>query len=204
LANELGVSILFDATIIPMMDGGLAPVALNIDDDAREEYYRDPAVMTSLESACAPPTSPGEELMNGHSCGAGFTGCYISPQGDVMPCVQFPLVCGSLRQSSFLDIWKSAPQFLEIRNIKNRDLDTCSSCSNLSSCARCPGLAFKEGNMRGPSIQNCQDTYAQTRVPTPLFPAPSGAAVRPSGQFVPLASLLQEPRDAGYNQPAGY
>ena len=207
LADDLGVRIQFDATIMPRLDGGQAPVALNIDADAREEFYADPAVAVHLEDACAPPTPPGEELLNGHSCGAGFTGCYITPQGDVMPCVQFPLVCGSLRHNSFLDIWTSAPEFLEIRGIRNRDLDTCGSCSSLSSCKRCPGLAFKEGSMRGPSIQNCQNTYVQTQVPTPLYPvAASGAAHHrspaPSGQFIPLAALL--PAAGSYRESAAY
>jgi len=208
LADELGVRILFDATITPRMDGGQAPVALNIDADTREEFYLDPAVTASLEDACAPPTPPGEELLNGHSCGAGFKSCYITPQGDVMPCVTFPLVCGSLRHSSFLAIWKSAP-FLQIRGIRNRDLDTCSSCSSLSSCHRCPGLAFMEGNMRGPSIQDCQNTYAQTKVPTPLYPAaPLGSAPlrgpAHSGQFVPLAALLPAAGDRSYRESANY
>jgi radical SAM protein with 4Fe4S-binding SPASM domain len=209
LADDLGVRILFDATIAPRMDGGLAPVALNIDADAREEFYMDPAVTASLEDACAgPPTPAGEELLNGHSCGAGFTSCYITPQGDVTPCVTFPLVCGSLRQSNFLAIWKSAP-FLEIRGIRNRDLDTCGSCSSLSSCHRCPGLAFTEGNMRGASIQDCKNTYAQTKVPTPLYPvaAPGPAPLRGptrSSQFVPLASLLPAAGDGSYHESACY
>jgi hypothetical protein len=36
------------------------------------------------------------------------------------------------------------------------DLPTCSSCGFVSSCTRCPGLAFMEGNMRGPSSADCE------------------------------------------------
>jgi len=93
-----------------------------------------------------------------------------------MPCVQFPLVCGSLRRSRFLEIWRS-PQFAEVRGIRNRDLDVCGSCSSLSSCDRCPGLAFQDGNMRGASRQTCENTYSRTKAPTPLYPVatPDGA-----------------------------
>ena len=31
-------------------------------------------------------------------CSAGHTACYVSPYGDVYPCVQFPLPSGNVRQ----------------------------------------------------------------------------------------------------------
>jgi radical SAM protein with 4Fe4S-binding SPASM domain len=209
LAEELGVKIQYDATIIPMMDGDRTPVSLNISPAERAEFYTDPAVAIGLGDDCTPPAPAGEELLDGHSCGAGHLRCYITPQGDVTPCVQFPLVCGSLRTSSFSEIWKSSPQFAEVRGIRNRDLHVCSSCSSLSSCDRCPGLAFQEGNMRGPSLQTCENTYSRTKIPTPLYPAtdlaPAPRRHSPvSSQFVPLAALLPAPRDGAYCDPAAY
>jgi radical SAM protein with 4Fe4S-binding SPASM domain len=208
LAKELGARIQYDATIVPMMDGDRAPVALNLSPEERAEFYADPAVRSGLADDCAPPAPDGEELLNGHSCGAGHLRCYITPQGDVTPCVQFPLVCGSLRKNSFLEIWRS-PQFAEVRGIRNRDLHVCSSCSSLSACDRCPGLAFQEGNMRGASRQTCENTYFQTGVPTPLYPA-TGLDSTPqrhppvSSQFVPLAALVPAPRDGAYRDSAAY
>ncbi len=196
LAEELGASIKYDPTIIPMMDGDRTPVSLNMSAAERAEFFADPLVGLALEDTCSPPA--GEELLNGHSCGAGHTGCYISPQGDVTPCVQFPLVCGNVRQRRFLEIWRS-PQFDEVRGIRNRDLHTCSSCSHLPTCDRCPGLAFQEGDMRGAGLQNCENTYSQTKIPTPLYPAQQTTRTRRStapGQFVPLAALAPARRDA--------
>ena len=209
LADELGVRIKYDATIVPMINGDRTPVSLNISPAERAEFYSDPAVLIGLEDACAPPTPADDELLNEHSCGAGHNGCYISPQGDVMPCVQFPLVCGSLRRSSFLEIWRSSPQFAAVRGIRNRDLHVCSSCASLSSCSRCPGLAVQEGNMRGAARQDCENTYFRTKVPTPLYPAralDSAPQRHPpvSGQFVPLAALLPAPRDGAYRDSAAY
>ena len=207
LADELGVRILFDATIVPRLDGDRAPLAMNIEEDAREAFYRDPIALANIEDACAPADPSHEEVLNGHSCGAGYHSCYITPQGDVTPCVQFPLVCGSLRKSSFLDIWKSSEGFRQVRGRLNRDLDTCGSCSGLSSCKRCPGLAFMEGNMHGPSVQNCQNTYAETGLPTPLYPPASPASARhrdvsAGGQFVPLAALASATRATPYSGSA--
>jgi radical SAM protein with 4Fe4S-binding SPASM domain len=208
LAEELGTSILYGATITPMMDGDWAPVSLNIPPAERAEFYADPVVQMALGDDCTPPAPAGDELLDGHSCGAGHLRCYITPQGDVTPCVQFPLVCGSLRQNSFQEIWES-PQFAEVRGIRNRDLHVCSSCSSLSSCHRCPGLAFQEGNMRGASRQDCENTYCRTKVPTPLYPATDLVpAPRPhssvSGQFIPLAALRPAPRDGAYRDSAAY
>jgi AdoMet-dependent heme synthase len=209
LAEDLGVRIMYDATIVPMIDGDRTPVSLNVSPAERAEFFADPAVLIGLEDVCARPAQADDELLNGHSCGAGHNGCYISPQGDVTPCVQFPLVCGSLRSSSFLDIWRSSPQFAEVRGIRNRDLHVCNSCASLSSCSRCPGLAFQEGYMRGAAHHDCENTYSRTKVPTPLYPAASldSAPQRHmpvSNQFVPLAALLPAPRDGAYRDSAAY
>ena len=41
-----------------------------------------------------------------------------------------------------------------------------SSCVHGSSCTRCPGLAYMEGNMLGPSIQDCEKSFARTGIPS--------------------------------------
>ena len=54
----------------------------------------------------------------------------------------------------------------EVRSIRLKDLTTCTSCTHVSNCSRCPGLAFMEGNMRGPSSQDCEKSFARTGVPS--------------------------------------
>jgi hypothetical protein len=54
----------------------------------------------------------------------------------------------------------------EVRSIQAKDLTVCSSCSHVSSCTRCPGLAYTEGNMRGPSTADCEKSFYRTGVPT--------------------------------------
>ena len=53
-----------------------------------------------------------------------------------------------------------------MRSITLGDLGTCSSCSHSGSCTRCPGLAYMEGNMRGPSSQDCEKSFVRTGVVT--------------------------------------
>ncbi len=79
-------------------------------------------------------------------------------------CVQFPLPSGNIRQQRFLDIWQNSKQLNEVRSITTRDLPVCSGCDHAGSCTRCPGLAYMEGNMRGPSTQDCEKSYARTGI----------------------------------------
>jgi hypothetical protein len=78
--------------------------------------------------------------------------------------VQFPLPSGNVRRQRFMDIWRHSDQLNEVRSITARDLPVCSGCDHVGSCTRCPGLAYLEGNMRGPSTQDCEKSFARTGI----------------------------------------
>ena len=120
----------------------------------------------NADEFCAPPPAPDEESMASLPCSAGHTACYVSPYGEFYPCVQFPLSCGNVRQQRFIDIWRDSEQLKEVRSIRLRDLSSCSQCAHGSTCTRCPGLAFMEGNMRGPSTADCEKSFARTGIPS--------------------------------------
>ena len=61
--------------------------------------------MGNVGEFCAPVSTVDDNVLEGYSCSAGHTLAYISPFGDVFPCVQFPMPCGSLRKQSFREIW---------------------------------------------------------------------------------------------------
>ena len=166
LAKELGADYTLDPTITPMMDGDRSIVSLGIGQADLRQVFRTPELVGDVLEACAPPPAVGDDTLDGLPCSAGHTFCYISPYGDVYPCVQFPLPTGNVRQQKFLDIWKHSPQMNEVRSIHGRDLPTCSSCAHLGTCSRCPGLAYMEGNMRGPSTQDCEKSFARTGIPS--------------------------------------
>jgi radical SAM protein with 4Fe4S-binding SPASM domain len=166
LAKELGVNYTLDPTITPMMDGDTSVLSLRIPGEQLPEIFNNPALVENQEEYCAPPKPPSEEDLEGYSCSAGHAFCYISPYGDVFPCVQFPLPTGNVRQQKFLDIWNFSPQLKEVREIRIKDLPVCSSCSHATSCSRCPGLAYMEGSMRGPSTADCEKSFYRTGVAT--------------------------------------
>jgi AdoMet-dependent heme synthase len=165
LARELGVSYVLDPMVTPKMDGNTSTLAFRAPIWALQDAMHDPELARKNEecdSSAVEPHDIGEDL----PCSAGHNSCYISPYGDVFPCVQFPLPSGNVRHQKFLDIWQNSRELQQVRSIRNKHLSTCSGCGHMASCSRCPGLAFMEGDMRGPSTADCQQSFARTGVPS--------------------------------------
>ncbi len=164
LASELGAQCIIDPTITPMLDGDRSVLGLNISEAALREVLQNEEQAGRAEEFCAPAQDGDAQELNSLPCSAGHTACYVSPHGDVFPCVQFPLPCGNVRHMKFADIWRDSPQFKQLRPIRLADMPACSQCVHGTTCTRCPGLAYLEGDMRGPSYQDCEKAYAKTGV----------------------------------------
>jgi radical SAM protein with 4Fe4S-binding SPASM domain len=181
LAARLGVECAIDPTITPHMSGDRSLLALGISGDELRQAFNDPSLVGSDTAVCPPGCGASDpEALDAAPCSAGHTACYVSPYGDVYPCVQFPLPTGNVRRQTFLDIWRGSPQMVEVRAIRVRDLTTCPECAHVGACTRCPGLAFMEGSMRGPSSLDCAKSFARTGVPSAGMLATAAAA------FIPL------------------
>ena len=194
LAGELGVAYTLDPTITPKVDGDTSILALRIPGSGLKQIFDNQELVGNVEEFRAPPPAPGEDIMEGFPCSAGHTACYISPYGDVFPCVQFPLPSGNVRRQKFLDIWRDSPQLKEVRSIRARDLPTCSTCAHVGTCTRCPGLAYMEGNFGGPSSadSDCAKSFQRTGIPSAnmLNRSRAGSAA-PLIQIQSLANSLQ-------------
>ncbi len=164
LAKELGVHYTLDPTVTPKIDGDMSLLSLRPPAGKLQGIFHNPDLVGNVEEFCAPPPAPGEDVMEGYPCSAGHTACYISPYGDVFPCVQFPLPTGNLKKQKFIDIWNGSPELDEVRSIRAKDLPVCSTCSHVGTCTRCPGLAYMEGNMRGPSTADCEKSFQRTGI----------------------------------------
>jgi radical SAM protein with 4Fe4S-binding SPASM domain len=196
LAAEMGIRYEVDATITPMMDGDRRIVALNMDGGRLAAIMHDTTLLgDQAERLLAAPSGPTplDEAYKTLPCSAGHTACYVSPYGDVFPCVQFPFKVGNVREQPFIDIWKHSPELNEVRAIRVSDLDGCSSCVHGSSCTRCPGLAYLEGNMRGPSIQDCEKSLARTGVPSYNLLRKQGAGGGPQPSSAPAHAQTVHP-----------
>jgi AdoMet-dependent heme synthase len=161
LAEKLGVPYVLDLTITPMMDGNEAPLAHRVPVSSLLPVMQDPTLhackpQPSAEATRAMqdyPAAIGSAVSSGIEsaayedlpCSAGHNSCYISPYGDVFPCVQLPQAAGNLRRERFSDIWYHAPKLERLRGIRESQLPVCSRCEIRCYCERCPGLALMEG-----------------------------------------------------------
>lgn len=166
LAKSLGMACTHDPTISPMMNGDRSILGLNVDARTLARVLRDLDLVGRTEEFCQPPEGPLDEsnALEMLPCSAGHTACYVSPYGDVYPCAQFPLLSGNVRTARFADVWRNSQQLKDVRSITMNHLQGCLTCVHGSNCSRCPGLAYLEGNMRGPSTQDCEKAFARTGV----------------------------------------
>ncbi len=89
---------------------------------------------------------PLEEARQKTTCGTGTVACYISPYGDVYPCIQLLISMGNIRDRAFKEIWE-APSDLrrKLEQIQSYgDLPDCKTCEYVQLCNRCHGLAYLE------------------------------------------------------------
>jgi radical SAM protein with 4Fe4S-binding SPASM domain len=181
LAEKIGVPYILDLTITPMLDGSEGPLAHRIPASSLLPVMQDSAL-----NACKPQPTPeaarsmkyypapiGSAVSSGIEssayedlpCSAGHNSCYISPYGDVFPCVQLPQAAGNLRRERFSDIWYHAPQLERLRSIRESQLPVCSRCEIQSYCARCPGLALMEGgDLLGAYERACELAEQEARL----------------------------------------
>ncbi len=157
LAEKLGVPYMLDLTITPMMDGGDGVLGLRSsaaellqvlqDQNLNSRASTPPEAATEAAFATGSATSSGIEsgAYDDIPCSAGHNSCYISPYGDVSPCVQMPKSAGNLRKQRFDEIWYGSSEMNRVRAVRESQLPLCSSCSIRNYCERCPGLAQMEG-----------------------------------------------------------
>ena len=178
LATELDARFAIDPTITPHLDGARLLSPLNLVDVQLKDVFLDERAVGDVAQFCAPPPAVDDSVLDGIPCSAGYTSCYVSPYGEVYPCVQFPLACGNVRRQRFADIWRQSAQMRKVRSIRARDLTVCHDCVHLASCTRCPGLAFMEGDLRGPSREDCRKSLLRTGI-LPAASAPGADRPQP-------------------------
>jgi radical SAM protein with 4Fe4S-binding SPASM domain len=213
LAEKLGVPYILDLTITPMMDGSSGPLEHRASVSSLLPVLRDPVLHAckpqpatqSSSATSASPSTFGSAVSSGIEsaayedlpCSAGHNSCYISPYGDVFPCVQLPQAAGNLRRGKFDDIWYHAPQLERLRAVRESQLPICSQCEIRSYCERCPGLALMEGgDLLGAYERACALAEEKARLagvadPLSALHLKQGAAsVQPAteGEFASLAA----------------
>jgi radical SAM protein with 4Fe4S-binding SPASM domain len=155
-AQRIGASFQGDPRVTSRNNGDPFPLRFQINQDELFRVWTDPIFRSQ-------PTKESEDFHSTEDwgdilCGAGHMSFYLAPYGDIYPCVQFPALCGNLRNALFEKIWCDSPQMLEVRSTSLSRLPICSRCNLLEHCRTCPGLAYiEEGDFRAPSKTVCQE-----------------------------------------------
>ncbi|MHB8412947.1 MAG: radical SAM protein [Candidatus Acidiferrales bacterium] len=206
LAEELDVPYVIDMTITPKIDGDMGVLALRSSAEDLLSVLQDPqlnaeqpkdGVLPMIAESAGSVVSSGIEsdAYEDIPCSAGHNSCYVSPYGDVYPCVQMPIATGNLRERSFQEIWHYSQQMARVRAVRESQLPVCSTCSIRRFCERCPGLAHMEGgDLLGAYERACELAEMKARLAGVQNPVSAWhaqpLAARSANTFVP-AQLVQ-------------
>jgi len=155
LSRQLNAAFQADYRITPKTNGNKTPLAVHIDEKYLPQLLSDSIFTEKSESE---PQEIYSVIFNTIPCGAGHMSCYITPYGDVYPCVQLPINCGNLKEASFAEIWKNSFKLSEFRSVTISDIISCSQCEFFRYCRICVGLNFvEEGSIFSPSKRVCRE-----------------------------------------------
>jgi radical SAM protein with 4Fe4S-binding SPASM domain len=153
-ARKIDAPFTFSFTVIPKLDGSKEVTKLRLSEERLKEMF-------SPRDWLVDEITAGGVRVFEPLCSAGFNSLYISPYGEIFPCVTLREQCGNIKEAKLKAIWESG--FIQkLRNISIKDLSECSGCSISYYCDRCAGLALLEdGDLFGPSRNDC--TLARVR-----------------------------------------
>ncbi len=139
LAREEGCEFRASASMTPMEDGALGPLAVAPSPEK--------LVATGLLRPWRPTrdaASMRADFLGVGSCGVGQSGVVVLPDGAVQPCTDTPLRVGNLREQRMADVLRS-PEFEMLRGLTWADVHGCRDCDLLPACHRCHATALHEG-----------------------------------------------------------
>lgn len=155
LAETEGCYFECDSIVFPQEQGTISPYSLS--EEQHMTFFRD---MNISQYLCVGKDDIDSML----HCDAGRSLCGITPDGDLLPCIQLPVPFGNLRRTGFRDIWNSEKS-VEFRKMEKIISDECLLCESRSFCSRCHGVAYFETlNWRGKSQSLCSRASAAGKV----------------------------------------
>jgi radical SAM protein with 4Fe4S-binding SPASM domain len=136
LADAEGALFEVDPHVLPSVRGEVSRYALDI-----SHYSLFFKKMKALPDKCfLDKFSKKDDNLH---CDAGRSLCGVTPSGDVVPCIQLPIVLGSLKTRSLQEIW-NGEIVKKFRRDEKRLSTLCERCKTRRFCSRCHGIAWWE------------------------------------------------------------
>jgi len=182
--EAIGVQVTVDSQIQSALSGDGFPKALNLSFD--DAVLLEGALLSHEGGDCGPSApTPDGQWASGKNCTAGHSSLYVSPDGDVTPCVMWRMPLGNLlRGDRLAEIWQAGPDVAagkldQIRATRRSDRAICVTCEVREDCDFCAGQSFVEnGDPNHHLIGACEKTRAKTvaraaalGLPEPPLPA---------------------------------
>jgi radical SAM protein with 4Fe4S-binding SPASM domain len=136
--EDLGCEVTFDTRT--MLDHSASPQLAHLQ-LAGEDLVRARVAILHAQPTIRPRRLA--ERSTAEPCSAGRTLVYISPDGELWPCINFPMSLGNLRETPLLQIWRESAARKSLVAWNNNDRATCQTCSGSGFCFYCPGDAYK-------------------------------------------------------------
>lgn len=118
-ADHEGIPFRLDGRLTPRWDGQPPPPGLALTPEVMELLYREVGWGEEQDSKEGfRSVVPEPEFLD---CGAASNSCYISPQGEIWPCIEVPCPCGRMNQGvEFLSLWENSPGFHKVRELQRQ------------------------------------------------------------------------------------
>ena len=186
--EALGVMVSIDGQMQSALSGDPFPKALALELDDAVQLEREMLARHGEDCAIAGPAALADDWGSHKNCAAGHSSFYVSPEGDVTPCVMWPMPLGNLAAGDRLaDLWSggaavspsAAGKLDGIRATRSRDRSLCMTCEVREDCEFCAGQAWiANGDANQIVISFCTKTRAKTLakaaalgLPEPPLPA---------------------------------
>jgi len=151
-AKNRGIRIQIDPLITPRNDGDRSPLIYRLSLRSMRRFLKENKdiieheTLYDLKENILPAESDAS-----FACSAGRNSCAIDAEGNLLPCLQVPLVLGNLKKKTFESLWNKNSSLKRYRTITSRNVNECISCAWSDSCQRCPGLSLIEsGGLSSP------------------------------------------------------
>lgn len=169
--EALGCKVTFDTRT--MLDHSASPSLAQLQ-LAGEDLVRARTAILRAQPTAKPPML--RDRASHVPCAAGRSLVYVSPDGELWPCINFPMPLGNLRDKSLLELWRESSARKALVAWDNRDRDTCQSCAGGGFCFYCPGDAYKTtGDFRQAPAHFHSDARARMRAWEIVHDAPFSA-----------------------------
>ncbi len=148
LGERFNCDIGIDPMINSRDDGDDGPEDLRVNASTLKQLYQGP--LAALRPT--PDHSPNRSVQ----CGCAVTGCGVSSDGEVYPCIVARIPSGNLHHQNFFDIWKNSAEFKRIRALRLDDFADCKPCPDRAYCRRSSGAIYRNtSNYTGSEPWTC-------------------------------------------------